>query len=111
MVQRRRQKEQKQQHINGTENIILKCCTTICAQNKDLKPYGIPYVLENSWHVSILLATTNIRAIRTLSSGRRNREICRLFEDNCGSVASVYGVSFLSWKWDLPAGQRSMLKG
>ncbi|GFW20277.1 hypothetical protein TNCV_1855991 [Trichonephila clavipes] len=42
MVQRSREKEQKQQHINGTENILLKSCTTARVRNYDQKSSGRP---------------------------------------------------------------------
>ncbi|GFX79031.1 hypothetical protein TNCV_3913181 [Trichonephila clavipes] len=49
-----REKEQKQQHMNGTENILLKGYITTSARNYDQKSsgrrdnelYGIPYVLK-----------------------------------------------------------------
>ncbi|GFV56017.1 DDE_3 domain-containing protein [Trichonephila clavipes] len=47
----------------------------------------------------------------TFSSSRKNREDFRLSEHNCGSVAPLYDVYFSNWKWDLPAGSRSMSKG
>ena len=37
MVQRNREKQQKQLHINGTENILLKGCTTEHVQNYNWK--------------------------------------------------------------------------
>ncbi|GFV20736.1 hypothetical protein TNCV_3362311 [Trichonephila clavipes] len=60
MVQRNREKEQEQQHINGTENILLKGFTTTGARNYGHKSsgrqpemlHGIPYVLEGSWRVT-----------------------------------------------------------
>ncbi|GFY32408.1 hypothetical protein TNCV_3559161 [Trichonephila clavipes] len=35
-------KEQKKQHISGTENILLKSCTTKVAQNYGQKSSGFP---------------------------------------------------------------------
>ncbi|GFX53474.1 uncharacterized protein TNCV_4652641 [Trichonephila clavipes] len=60
IVQRNREKEQKQQHINGTENILLKDCTTTGAQNDHQmsgKPYGGTAALLTSEHVVLLTAT------------------------------------------------------
>ncbi|GBN78071.1 hypothetical protein AVEN_91941-1, partial [Araneus ventricosus] len=32
-------------------------------------------------------------------------------EDHCGSFAPIHGVCLPNWKWDLPAGQRSLSQG
>ncbi|GFU50952.1 hypothetical protein TNCV_4461481 [Trichonephila clavipes] len=56
MWQRSREKEQKQQHINGTENILLKGCNYNSVRYYNRKSsgslkaalHGIPYVLVDS---------------------------------------------------------------
>ncbi|GFV91210.1 hypothetical protein TNCV_897311 [Trichonephila clavipes] len=40
MLQRSRGKEQKQQHIHGTEHIVWKGCTTIGVRNSEQKTSG-----------------------------------------------------------------------
>ncbi|GFX18009.1 hypothetical protein TNCV_1576881 [Trichonephila clavipes] len=45
MVQRSREKEQKLLHINGTEKILLKGCTTIGIRNYDQKSSGRSFVV------------------------------------------------------------------
>ncbi|GFV44557.1 hypothetical protein TNCV_3287391 [Trichonephila clavipes] len=55
MVQRNREKEQKEQHINGIENHLLKGCTKTGVRNYEQKSFGrhrIPKVLEDFWHVT-----------------------------------------------------------
>ncbi|GFV00021.1 hypothetical protein TNCV_4056941 [Trichonephila clavipes] len=42
MVQKSRENVQKQQHMNGTENILLKGCTAKGVQNYDQKSSGRP---------------------------------------------------------------------
>ncbi|GFX84822.1 hypothetical protein TNCV_1229521 [Trichonephila clavipes] len=44
------------------------------------------------------------------SSGRKDKESCRLFEHDCRSIAPLYGVCFLNRKKEIPAGQRLMPK-
>ncbi|GFX95866.1 hypothetical protein TNCV_2084461 [Trichonephila clavipes] len=60
MVQSSREKEQKQQHINGTESTLLKDCTTKGDRNYDQKSSGRPVngalgnslLLKDSEHVT-----------------------------------------------------------
>ncbi|GFV59184.1 hypothetical protein TNCV_2339251 [Trichonephila clavipes] len=40
MVQRSREKEQKQEHINGTEKNLLEVCTTTGVRNSNQKSSG-----------------------------------------------------------------------
>ncbi|GFX70180.1 hypothetical protein TNCV_4616181 [Trichonephila clavipes] len=42
MVQRSREKEEGQQHINGIKNISLKFCTATRVRNYDQKSFGRP---------------------------------------------------------------------
>ncbi|GFV57373.1 hypothetical protein TNCV_3173211 [Trichonephila clavipes] len=57
---KKHKKKQKQQHIYGTENILLRGCTTTGVRNYDIRSHlagltsalhVIPYVLEDSWQV------------------------------------------------------------
>ena len=56
MVQISIEKEQKQQHMNGIDNIFVKGCTAEDVENYDQKssgsleaaPDSIPYILEDS---------------------------------------------------------------
>ncbi|GFW79548.1 uncharacterized protein TNCV_128531 [Trichonephila clavipes] len=79
MVQRNREKEQKQPHINGTENILLRSCTTTgvrkCMNFVGLhKEFGVrtpaPSV-EGNARISV---TTD-----------RIRDISGIFQNGCGS--------------------------
>ncbi|GFU94119.1 hypothetical protein TNCV_5047091 [Trichonephila clavipes] len=64
-MQKSKEKEQKQQHINETENILLKGGTTTGARNYDQKSsgsltevlQGIYYVLVDSWHATYPLGS------------------------------------------------------
>ncbi|GFU52889.1 hypothetical protein TNCV_1142081 [Trichonephila clavipes] len=57
---KKREKEQKQKHINGAENILLKDCTKTVLEisigtrlaGLTAALYGIPHILEGSWHVT-----------------------------------------------------------
>ncbi|GBL93889.1 hypothetical protein AVEN_153647-1 [Araneus ventricosus] len=76
-----KEKEQKQQHVSVTE-IILKTSFTFVKSSMlkkvfeistrsshtgcTVSPHGIPNVLEDSWHVSHLLSSYEMRA--TMSS-------------------------------------------
>ncbi|GFT27843.1 hypothetical protein TNCV_10561 [Trichonephila clavipes] len=44
MVKRSREKEQKQQHINETENILWKGCISTVVRNYDQKSTGRPII-------------------------------------------------------------------
>ncbi|GBM76974.1 hypothetical protein AVEN_161457-1 [Araneus ventricosus] len=44
----------------------------------------------------------------TRSCGRTDHESCELSEHHCGSVAPLHGVCLPNWKWNVPAGQRSV---
>ncbi|GFV25664.1 uncharacterized protein TNCV_3851481 [Trichonephila clavipes] len=58
MGQRSREKEQKQQHIYGTENILLKGCTATGAQNYDKKSY-VGGQLTNTFTKDFCVRITN----------------------------------------------------
>ncbi|GFU75859.1 hypothetical protein TNCV_1653171 [Trichonephila clavipes] len=60
-------KEQKLQHINGTENILLKGCTTTSAQNYDPKSSGRP-VSDAAWNSLSSRRFLAYRDIRALPS-------------------------------------------
>ncbi|GFS65209.1 hypothetical protein TNCV_2450721 [Trichonephila clavipes] len=73
MAQRVREKEEKQLHINGTEKILLKSCTSTGARNYDQKSCG-RLDKEDAWNYlrfrrflacHISSTVTNIRVMRS----------------------------------------------
>ncbi|GFS57460.1 hypothetical protein TNCV_1401461 [Trichonephila clavipes] len=53
MVLRNREKEQKKQHINGAENILLKGCTKTGVRNYDQKSSGSCQVIYSQFGLAI----------------------------------------------------------
>ncbi|GFW85901.1 hypothetical protein TNCV_1967121 [Trichonephila clavipes] len=92
MVQRSREKREKQQYINGTENLLLKCCTTTDDRNYDQKSssrpdsgqHGIPCTLEDSLYGSYPLSSyiyssdsfNSQRVSRTPNSSCEHKSSC-----------------------------------
>ncbi|GFW72916.1 hypothetical protein TNCV_830391 [Trichonephila clavipes] len=67
-----RNRKKRTEHINGTENILSKGCTTTSVQNYDQKSSGrpdsgAPYILEDSWHITY--PSSNYRPMRSSSEG------------------------------------------
>ncbi|GFX83540.1 hypothetical protein TNCV_324891 [Trichonephila clavipes] len=72
--------------------------------NQRLHPQRVAVKLSNADQSATIkrLGNTVLGDSGTLSSGRRDRENCRLSEHSCGSIVLLYGICFPNWKWNLP---------